>query len=132
MPTPAAGPIFRERVPDYFGRLGFPAPILFYPERTGILRRDTALTMSTHASSFPPPEFSWLSPAARPSAKEVETYAHIINAVENNPPERLDSSLHEAELQLWIWRNETRELASKRRPRARALRTEKFSPAAAV
>lgn len=66
------------------------------------------------------PDFSWLSPSCRPSPKEVETYAHIINAVEHNPPERLDSSLREAELQLWIWRNEARRRGPRRRRSARA------------
>ena len=51
-------------------------------------------------------EFSWLSPASRPSARDIETYALLINTLECHPPERLDESRREAELQLWIWRNE--------------------------
>lgn len=66
-----------------------------------------------------PPEFSWLSPSCRPSPEEVRTYANIINAVEHNPPERLASCLREAELQLWIWRNDARKRAPRRRRSAR-------------
>ncbi|HVS54454.1 MAG TPA: hypothetical protein VHD62_19010 [Opitutaceae bacterium] len=73
------------------------------------------------------PDFSWLSPACRPSPKEVEAYAHIINAVEHNPPDRLDSSLREAELQLWIWRNEARQRAPRRRRSARPAPLEETS-----
>jgi hypothetical protein len=51
-------------------------------------------------------EFSWLSPASRPSEREIETYAHIINAVERHPPERLAEAVREAELQLWVWHND--------------------------
>lgn len=70
--------------------------------------------MSITASSLPP-GFSWLSPAYRPSSKEVETYARIITAADGDPPEMAERHLHEAELQLWIWRNETRQRATRRR-----------------
>lgn len=56
-----------------------------------------------------PTGFSWLSPAYRPSTHEVETYARIITAADGDPPEMAERHLHEAELQLWIWRNETRQ-----------------------
>lgn len=70
--------------------------------------------MSISASSLPP-GFSWLSPAYRPSPKEVETYARIITAADGDPPEMAETHLHEAELQLWIWRNETRQRARRGR-----------------
>ena len=62
-----------------------------------------------------PPGFSWLSPACRPSPEEVQTYAEIISEIEHNPPERFASCLREAELQLWIWRNDARKRAPRRR-----------------
>jgi hypothetical protein len=59
---------------------------------------------------FPAPCLSttvtWLSPSDRPSPQEVETYAHLIQAFENHPPESFHSCLREAELQLWSWRND--------------------------
>jgi hypothetical protein len=66
-----------------------------------------------------PPGFSWLSPACRPTPDEVLTYAHLINEVEHRSPAEIDDCLREAELQLWIWRNEARKRAPRRR-RARA------------
>lgn len=67
------------------------------------------------SSTSAPPGFSWLSPAYRPSSHEVETYARIITAADGDPPEMMETHLHEAELQLWIWRNETRRRATSRR-----------------
>lgn len=75
-------------------------------------------TLSTPA----PPGFSWLSPAYRPSSREVETYARIITAADGDPPEMMETHLHEAELQLWIWRNETRRRVTARRTAWRAPR----------
>jgi hypothetical protein len=64
------------------------------------------------SASSPPPGFSWLHPAYRPSEREVDAYAHIIANAEGYPGESNTSRLlREAELQLWIWRTET-----KRRP----------------
>lgn len=62
-----------------------------------------------------PPGFSWLSPACRPSAEEVLTYARLISAVERNPPAVFAECLREAELQLWTWRNDARARAPRRR-----------------
>jgi|GEM_PF-4034931 len=58
--------------------------------------------------------FSWLSPAFRPSSKEVETYARLIAAHEGRTPEDWVECRHQAELQLWVWHNETRRPASNR------------------
>ena len=66
-----------------------------------------------------PPEFSFLSPKCRPSPEEVRSYADLINEIEHRPPELLESCLREAELQLWIWRNESRSRAPRRRRSAR-------------
>ena len=66
------------------------------------------------------PGFSWLSPAYRPSSREVETYARIITAADGDPPEMMETHLHEAELQLWIWRNETRRRVTSRHTALRA------------
>lgn len=62
-----------------------------------------------------PPEFSWLSPTYRPSRNEIETYAQIITAADGDPPEMVRNHWREAELQLWIWRNETRQKATRAR-----------------
>ncbi len=62
---------------------------------------------SAPSPDFPPPEFSWLSPSCRPSPTEVDTYARLITAAEGEPPEFVPRHRQEAELQLWIWRNET-------------------------
>jgi hypothetical protein len=63
----------------------------------------------------PPPGFSWLRPAFRPTDQEVEAYAHIIADAEGCPSASIGARLHrEAELQLWIWRTETRQRAAKR------------------
>lgn len=68
-----------------------------------------------------PPGFSWLRATYRPSAEEVAAYAEVIAFAEGNPDLAGDSGLqHEAELQLWIWRTESR----MRSPRARRLRSE--------
>ena len=67
-----------------------------------------------------PAEFSWLSPACRPSPQEVESYASFIAAVEGEYAESPESRRHEAELQLWVWRNETRRRPSPVRRRVAA------------
>jgi hypothetical protein len=62
-----------------------------------------------------PSGFSWLSPAFRPSRREIRAYAAAIAAREGVPPDHADAFAREAELQLWVWRAETR-----RRSRAKA------------
>lgn len=70
--------------------------------------------MSLSLSSLPP-DFSWLPAADRPSEREIDTYAHLIANAEGYPPPTSGSRLFdEAELQLWIWRNEKRQRASAR------------------
>jgi hypothetical protein len=69
-----------------------------------------------------PSEFSWLRPAYRPSPQEVDAYTHFIADHENAAISALtDASRRreEAELQLWIWRSETHQRATRapRRPR---------------
>jgi hypothetical protein len=60
-----------------------------------------------------PSGFSWLHPAYRPSEQEVDAYAHIIANAEGCPGESNALRLYrEAELQLWIWRTETRQRAA--------------------
>jgi len=60
-----------------------------------------------------PSGFSWLRPAYRPSEQEVDAYAHIIANAEGHPGESNALRLYrEAELQLWIWRTETRQRAA--------------------
>lgn len=65
----------------------------------------------------PSPDFAWLRPAYRPSDQEVDAYAHIIANAEGYPEES-DAArlLHEAALQLWIWRSENRRRPPRRRP----------------
>ena len=71
--------------------------------------------MSLSASTLPR-GFSWLRPAYRPSDQEVDAYAHIIANAEGYPGESNAQRLHrEAELQLWIWRTETKQRATRRR-----------------
>jgi hypothetical protein len=72
--------------------------------------------MSLTASSLPP-GFSWLSPTYRPSPQEVETYVQYIADAEGDHAEP-QSRRREAELQLWIWRSETRQRAQRRRSAA--------------
>lgn len=73
----------------------------------------TPEVMSLSISSLPP-DFSWLRPAYRPSDQEVDAYAHVIANMEGCPPETNAESLYrEAELQLWIWRTENRQRASR-------------------
>jgi hypothetical protein len=73
-----------------------------------------------------PSGFSWLRPAYRPSNQEVDAYAHIIANAEGYPGESSAARLHrEAELQLWIWRNETRQ-----RPSALPVESNNFGPSA--
>jgi hypothetical protein len=75
----------------------------------------TPSVMSLSLSSLPP-DFSWLRASYRPSEKEVDTYAHFIANAEGYPHPSSDSRLFdEAELQLWIWRNEMRKRATRRR-----------------
>ena len=63
----------------------------------------------------PPPGFSWLRPACRPTDQEVNAYAHVIANAEGYPSESNRARLlREAELQLWIWRTENRHRASRR------------------
>lgn len=59
--------------------------------------------------------FSWLSAAARPSAREIETYAVLIAENEGLGAEQAPAFRREAELQLWVWRSETRTRAARRR-----------------
>lgn len=61
------------------------------------------------STAFPP-----LSPAFRPSPKEVERYAHFILAHEGRSPDALEACRREAELQLWVWRCENRRRARRR------------------
>ena len=76
--------------------------------------------MSLSLSSLPP-EFSWLRATARPSESEVDTYAHLIANTEGYPAPTSGSRLFdEAELQLWIWRNEMRKRAAQGRRQAQA------------
>lgn len=71
--------------------------------------------MSLSISSLPP-GFSWLRATYRPSEQEVDAYAHLIAHTEGYPSAAAGSRLlDEAELQLWIWRNEMRKRASRRR-----------------
>lgn len=75
--------------------------------------------MATHISALPP-GFSWLRATCRPSFEEVAAYAQFIAAAEGHPDLAGDSGLqHEAELQLWIWRTESR-LRSPQTKRRRA------------
>lgn len=77
----------------------------------------------SYAFSSLPPGFSWLKPAYRPTEEEVDEYAHVIANAEGYPAESNAVRLHrEAELQLWIWRAETRQRArlGERRRGARA------------
>ena len=70
----------------------------------------------SHSISSLPPEFSWLRATYRPSEKEVDTYAHLIANAEGYPHPSSGSRLFdEAELQLWIWRNEMRKRTGDRR-----------------
>jgi hypothetical protein len=69
--------------------------------------------MSLNLSSLSP-AFSWLRSTYRPTDREVDTYAHIIAYHEGYPTETSGSRLlEEAELQLWIWRNEMRKRPSR-------------------
>ena len=109
-----------------------PSPVLFYCVR--LVARDfrselhptqafrarcPALAMHSPILSFPI-GFSWLSPACRPPPEEIETYAALIALREGEPPENAEKFRREAELQLWVWHNETRQ-RPKRRRRARVL-----------
>lgn len=69
--------------------------------------------MTTSAFMFPL-EFSWLSPAYRPSAEEVSTYAKLI-ATREGVPQAASHFRRQAELQLWVWRNETHQRPPRRR-----------------
>ncbi len=61
------------------------------------------------ASPFPPTGFSWLLPAFRPSRREVRAYADAIRAADQDHGRKERSPLRQAELQLWVWRMETRQ-----------------------
>jgi hypothetical protein len=61
-----------------------------------------------------PVGFSWLSPAYHPSKEEIETYASLI--AEKEGAKRPAAFRREAELQLWVWRNETQQRPPRRRP----------------
>ncbi len=68
-----------------------------------------------------PPEFSWLRASYRPTEAEVDAYAHLIANSEGYPSPSGGSRLFdEAELQLWIWRDEMRKRASHRRAERRS------------
>lgn len=70
--------------------------------------------MALSVSSLPS-GFSWLRATYRPSAQEIDAYMEVIAKAEGRPWPIDDSHLHdEAELQLWIWRTETK----KRAPRS--------------
>lgn len=69
------------------------------------------------SASFLPVGFQWLSPAYRPSLAEVEAYARAITLAERDPPGMGEQHRREAELQWWIWRNETRQRATRSRQR---------------
>jgi hypothetical protein len=78
--------------------------------------------MSLSLASLPP-GFAWLLPAYRPSDQEVDAYAHIIANAEGYPGETSAARLHrEAELQLWIWRTETKQRVDRRRREAIAFK----------
>jgi hypothetical protein len=79
------------------------------------------------SNSARPPGFGWLRATYRPSAEEVAAYAEVIARAEGQPELATDVHLREeAELQLWIWRTETRTRPS-RVPRAQAVT--RISPA---
>ena len=64
--------------------------------------------MARSESSLPA-GFQWLSPAYRPSPAEVEAYAQAIALAQGDPPGMAEKHRREAELQLWIWRDEARQ-----------------------
>ncbi|MBL9213116.1 MAG: hypothetical protein JNL92_21820 [Opitutaceae bacterium] len=73
--------------------------------------------MATRISALPP-GFSWLRATCRPSREEVAAYAEAIAVAEGHPDLAGDSGLqHEAELQLWIWRTESRTSSPRMRRR---------------
>lgn len=75
------------------------------------------------ASSFPSSvDFSFLSRSYRPSRKEVDTYAEIIAVAEGPEMESPEARWHEAELQLWLWRAETRQRTVRAPGRPRSTR----------
>lgn len=84
--------------------------------------------MARSVSSLPA-GFQWLSPAYRPSPAEVEAYARAITLAQGDPPEMAEKHRREAELQLWIWRNETRQRAHRGRPRRSAALASASTPA---
>ena len=88
----------------------------FHPAITRrIVQELTSIVMPLSAAALPP-AFSWLRPADRPSAQEVDTYAHLIANREGYPSESAGARLlEEAELQLWIWRAEIRKRAPQHR-----------------
>ena len=78
-------------------------------------RKQIPSVMSLGISSLPP-EFSWLRASYRPTEAEVDAYAHLIANLEGYPSPTIGSRLFdEAELQLWIWRDEMRKRSRRRR-----------------
>jgi len=62
-----------------------------------------------------PTGFAGLSPAFRPTRREVRNYAVAIATREGVPLEFAETFQYEAELQLWVWRNENRRRSHPRR-----------------
>lgn len=84
-------------------------------EDSGSFPPAMALTLSSL-----PAGLDWLRPTYRPSTEEVTAYAEFIAVAEGHPDRATDDHLRdEAELQLWIWRAETRTRTPRsNRPRA--------------
>ena len=74
-----------------------------------------AVTAMAYTNLSIPAGFAWLSPAFRPTTREIQNYAAAIAAREGLPLEFADTFRREAELQLWVWRNENRRRTYKRR-----------------
>jgi len=72
------------------------------------------------SKSMLPADFNLFSPACRPSAQEIETYARLIAEADGEfGPD--DERRRQAELQLWLWRSENRRPARRRAPPAPTL-----------
>jgi hypothetical protein len=65
-----------------------------------------------------PAGFSWLLPDFRPTRREVKAYAEAIKAADAGRGRTRGAILKQAELQLWVWRTETRQPPPRRRPGA--------------
>ena len=63
--------------------------------------------MPSNAFTFPT-DCAWLSPAHHPSELEIGKYAAAIAENEGLPRNHAEEFWREAELQLWVWRSETR------------------------